>query len=190
MKRIPTAKRVLFTLTLVFATSGLATSVHAQEHQHADTTRAMPLEHGGMMDMDHMQAMMPQMMRMHEHMMADSVLHQRMMADPDMRAMMQEMMGGEMDMAAMGERMAAMSPDERQARMQQMRARMMARMEAMPPAERQAMMQRMMAMHHRMMADPAIHERMMADPEMRRMMEAMPGMDHGSMEGMNHSHMD
>jgi hypothetical protein len=155
------------------------------------------MDHGAGMDMDHMQAMLPQMMRMHDRMMADSVLHQRMMADPDMRAMMQEMMGGEMDMAAMRERMAAMSPAERQARMQQMHAGMMERMEAMPAADRQAMMQRMMAMHQRMMSDPTVRERMMADPEMRRMMEAMPGgmpgmggMDHGSMEGMNHSQMD
>ncbi len=213
MKRIPNVKLLLCALALIFATSGLATSARAQEHQHqhADSTRAIPMGEGGMMDMDHMQAMMPQMMRMHEHMMADSVLHQRMMADPDMRTMMQEMMGGEMDMAAMRERMAAMSPDERQAKMQQMHAGMMERMEAMPADERQAKMQQMMEGHRRMMADPEVRERMMANPEMRRMMERMgeggmmehgstggmdssgdangtrQGMDHSNMPGMNHS---
>ncbi len=184
MKRLPTAPRVLRTLTLVLAASGLAAGcVPARERLPADTTQAA--ERGGRMDP--MQAAMPQMMRMHERMMADSVLHRRMMADPEMPAMMREMMGGETDPAAMRARMAAMLPDERQASMQRMHAAMTTRMEAMPPAERQAAMQRMMQMHQRMMADPAVRERMMADPEMRRMMDAMPdgmpgmdGMDHGS----------
>jgi hypothetical protein len=191
MKHILNTKLLLCALALVFATSA-----RAQEHRHqtADSARAMPMDHGGGKDMDRMQAMMPQMMRMHDHMMTDSVLHNRMMADPEMRAMMDEMMGGEREMGAMRERMATMSSAQRQAKMQQMHAGMMARMESMPPADRQAMLQRMSAMHNRMMADPAVRERMMADPEMHEMMEQMREggmmMDHTGMEGMDHTGMD
>jgi hypothetical protein len=201
-------KRTLCTLALLL---GLAPAASAQEHQHQhpDTTKAMPMEHGGMMDhdgmmsMEDMQAMMPQMMRMHERMMADSAMHRMMMADPEMRQMMHEMMegdpmmGGDHDMAAMRERMAAMSSDERRQRMQQMHEKMMERMQAMSPEERQAMMQRMMGMHQKMMADPAMRERMMADPEMRQMMEGMKErmkeggmMDHGQMQRMDHDRME
>lgn len=201
-------KRSLYTLTLLLA---LTPAVYAQEHQHqhADTTRAMPMEHGGMMDhdgmmsMEDMQAMMPQMMQMHERMMADSAMHRMMMADPAMRAMMHEMMGSEMDMEQMRERMSKAAPEERQQMMERMHAQMMERMGAMVPEQRQAMMQRMMAMHKKMMADPAMRERMMADPAMREMMERMReggmmpegqmdhgGMDHGQMEGMDHGRME
>lgn len=204
-------KHTLCTFALLLA---LAPTVQAQEHQHADSSRAMPMHHdgmmdpGGMMDMEKMHAMMPQMMRMHERMMADSAMHRMMMADPEMRRMMHEMMEGDPlmsddhDMAAMRERMAAMSPDERRRKIEQMHARMMERMQAMEPDERRAMMQRMMRMHQKMhekmMANPAMHERMMADPEMREMMEGMMermreggmmehgGMDHGQMNGMDH----
>jgi len=180
-------KRPLSTLLLALALL-VATSAQAQEHQHqpADTTRAMPMDHGQMDGMDHsgmdMEAMMPRMMAMHERMMADPEMHERMMDNPEMRPMMQETMGGEMDMAAMRERMAAMSPDERQDHMRQMHAAMMERMASMDPERRRAM-----------------HERMMADPEMRQMMESMHGegrmrdgmdhgqMDHGLMDGMDHS---
>ncbi|MEP0547641.1 MAG: hypothetical protein ABJF88_11965 [Rhodothermales bacterium] len=205
-------KRTLCTLALLLALTPAA-SAQEHQHQHPDTMKAMPMEHGGMMDhdgmmsMEDMQAMMPQMMRMHERMMADSAMHRMMMAAPEMRQMMHEMMegdpmmGGDHDMAAMRERMAALSPDERRQQMQQMHERMMERMQAMSPDERQAMMQRMMRMHQKMMADPAMRERMMADPEMRQMMEGMKermkeggmmpgGMDHDQMEGMDHSRMD
>ncbi|NNF58975.1 MAG: periplasmic heavy metal sensor [Rhodothermaceae bacterium] len=169
----------LYALALVFATSA-----HAQEHQHqhADTTQVMPMDHGDMMDMEHMQTMMPQMMRMHEW----------MMADLEMRAMMHEMMGGDHDIATMQERMAGMSPEEHHQMMEQMHARMMARIEAMPAEEHEAMMHRMMAAHHRLMEDPAVHEPMMADPEMHRMMEQMHGgdmMHDEQMEGMEHEHL-
>jgi hypothetical protein len=205
-------KRTLCTLALLLALTPAA-SAQEHQHQHPDTTKAMPMEHGGMMDhdgmmsMEDMQAMMPQMMQMHERMMADSAMHRMMMADPEMRQMMHEMMqgdpmmGGDHDMAAMRERMAALSPDERRQKMQQMHERMMERMQAMSPEEREAMMQRMMGMHQKMMADPAMRERMMADPEMRQMMEGMKermkeggmmpgGMDHDRMEGMDHSRME
>lgn len=205
-------KRTLCTLALLLA---LAPAASAQEHQHQhpDTTKAMPMEHGGMMDhdgmmsMEDMQAMMPQMMRMHERMMADSAMHRMMMADPEMRQVMHEMMqgdpmmGGGTDMAQMRQRMADASPEERRQMMQQMHERMMERMQAMSPDERQAMMQRMMRMHEKMMSSPAMRERMMADPEMRRMMEGMKermeeggmmpgGMDHGQMERMGHDRME
>jgi hypothetical protein len=179
-------KRHALYFALALVLGAVIPTAQAQEHQHADTTRAAPMDHGHMDGMDHgamdMDAMMPRMMAMHERMMADPEMHQRMMAMPEMRAMMQEMMGGEMDMAAMRERMAAMSPDERQAHMRQMHAQMMERMEAMDPEQRRAMHERMRAMH----------ERMMADPEMRERMEGMHGdgpMDHGHMDGMDHSQM-
>jgi hypothetical protein len=194
MTRLEPIRLLLCALVLAFAPGA-----SAQVHQHADTTRAEHhdgmMDHGGMMSMEQMEAMMPQMMRMHERMMADSVIHRRMMADPEMHAMMQEVMGGEMAMGAMRERMAALSPDERRAAMEQMHDRMMARMEAMPPAERRAMMHRMMEAHRRLVADPAVHERMMADPEMRQMMDGMHGgdtMDHDGMrhDGMRHDGME
>lgn len=189
-------------LLLAFVLS-VPTGAHAQvhQHQHPDTTRAAPTVHGGM------QAMMPQMVRMHERMMADSAMHRMMMNDPEMRQMMHEvmegdpMMGGDHDMAAMRQRMADASPEERQEMMEQMHARMMERMEAMEPDARRAMMQRMMQMHQRMMKDSEMRERMMADPEMRQMMEGMmermreggmmehDGMDHDRMEGMQHDRM-
>ncbi|PAP78943.1 hypothetical protein B1759_16035 [Rubrivirga sp. SAORIC476] len=175
-------KRHALYFALALVLGAVIPTAQAQEHQHADTTRAAPMDHGhmdGMDGMDHgamdMDAMMPRMMAMHERMMADPEMHQRMMAMPEMRAMMQEMMGGEMDMAAMRERMVAMSPDERRAHMRQMHAQMMERMEAMDPEQRRAMHERMRAMH----------ERMMADPEMRERMEGMHGdgpMDHGQMD--------
>lgn len=193
-------KRTLCTLALLL-TLAPAASAQEHQHQHPDTTQTMPMEHGGMMDhdgmmsMEDMQAMMPQMMRMHERMMADSAMHRMMMADPEMRQMMHEMMqgdpmmGGDHDMAAMRERMVALSPDERRQKMQRMHERMMERMQAMSPEERRAMMQRMMGMHQKMMSNPAMRERMMADPEMRQMMEGMKEggmMDHG---GMDHDRM-
>lgn len=168
MKRPASLRILLCTLVLVFAAGA-----HAQVHQHADTTQATPMDHGGMMSMEDMQDMMPRMMRMHEHMMADSTIRQRMTADSEMHAMMREMMGGEMDMDAMHEHMVAMPPDERRSMMEQMHDRMMERMEAMPPDERQAMMHRMMEAHHHLMADPAVRERIMADPEMREMIQEM-----------------
>src|SRR5690606_25206261 len=115
----------------------------AQERPSPDAPQAVPMDHDGMMGMEDMQAMMPQMMRMHEHMMADSVVHERMMADPELRQAMLEMMGGEMDMDAMHEHMASMPPEERRAMMEGMHTQMMARMEAMPPDEREATMHRM-----------------------------------------------
>lgn len=199
---------ILLACTLPF---GFATGAQAQDHDHQhadDTSRAMPMDHDGMMQGGMMpDSMMQAMMQMHERMMADSAMHRRMMADPAMRQMMAQMMGGEMDTEQMRERMAEMTPEARQQRMQEMHARMKARMEAMTPGERQQMMEQMMEMHQKMMADPEMHERMMADPEMRRMMErmmpggqmegmerdGMEGMDHGQMEGhegMDHSGMD
>ena len=67
MKRTLSPRLLLCTLVLVFATNA-----HAQEHQHqhADTTRAMPMDHGGMMDMEHMHAMMPQHRQMVANMLA------------------------------------------------------------------------------------------------------------------------
>ena len=186
MRRLLNPRLLLGALALAFVLGACATNEGAQERPSPVAPQAAPMDHDGM---EGMQAMMPQMMRMHEHMMADSVIHQRMMADPELRQSMHEMMGGEMDMDAMHERMAAMPPDERRAMMEGMHARMMARMEAMPTDEQEAMMHRMMAAHGRLMEDPVIHERMMADPEMREMMEGMQGgmMDH---DGMMHDGMD
>lgn len=168
MKRIFNTSFFLCALLLILAAGARA---QHHQHQHADSTQAAPMEHGGMMDVEHMGAMMPRMMQMHERMMADPVIHERMMADPEMHAVMAQIVGAETDMGAMHERMATMSLEERQAMMSRMHERMMARMEAMPAEERQALMQRMVEAHHRLMADPAVHERMMADPEMRRMMQ-------------------
>ena len=140
-----------------------------------DAARA-PMAHGGAMDME---AMMPQMMHMHERMAADSVIHQRMMADTEMRAVMSEMMGHDMDPDAMHAHMASMTPDERQAMRTRMHEQMMARMEAMPAAEREALMRRMMEAHHRVMEDPVVRQRMMADPEMHQMMQEMRPGGHG-----------
>ena len=196
MTRIPKPRVFLFTTLFLTLPAGADAQVH--QHEHADTTRTTPMDHGGMMDMEHMHSMIPQMMEMHERMMADSVIHQGMIADAEMRALMAEMMGTERDMEAMHERMAEMSPEDRRAMTAEMHERMMARMDEMLPDDRAAMMHRMMEVHRRLMADPAVHDRMMADPEMRRMMQQMmhddgmmhhgadQEMDHGRMEGMDH----
>lgn len=206
MNRLLTTRLLLLATLVLCVPAGARAQVH--QHEHADTTQTRPMDHrtmdhGSMMSPEEMQAMMPQMMRMHERMMVDSVIHQRMAADPEMRALMIEIMGAEMDMGTMHEHMAAMSPEERQAMMSQMHERMMARMEVMPAEERQALFHRMMEAHHRLMADPAVHERMIADPEMHRTMQQMmrgdgmmrDGMghqetDHGQMEGMDHDGAD
>lgn len=188
-------------LGCLLALAGLTTNASAQEHQHppADTTTSMPVDHGDAMDhhgMDHDgmtgHTAMKAMMQMHGRMMADPVIQQQMMADPEMRALMErmhrQMMGGEADMAALHARMATMPAGEREALMERMHEQMM----AMPKAEREALMDPMRQMHERMMADPRMHERMMADPEMRRMMEEgmmKDGMNHNEMKGMDHSQM-
>lgn len=171
-----TTTRLLRPALLLFALA-FATEATAQGHghHHADSTAAH--EHGAMM-------------QLHERMAADSLIHQRMMADPELRAAMAEMMGGAMDVEAMHERMAAMPPEERAAMHEQMHEQMHERMMALPADERQARTDRMMEAHRRLMEDPAIRERMMADPEMRRMMqEMMHGeheMDHGEMRPKEH----
>ncbi len=193
MKYLLNTTLLIGAITLFSAPGALA-----QEHQHqrADTAHAMPMDHDGMMDMEHMQAMMPQMMQMHARMMADPVISGHMMANAEMQTMMSGMMGsmkdgehnmagmmgGKHDMAGMRKRMAEASPDERQAMMQQMHTGMMARMEEMVPEQRQAMMMKMMKQHRAIMADSLVHERMMGDPEMRQMMEQMREggmMEHG-----------
>ena len=145
------------------------------------------MDHGAM---DH-----EALMALHMRMMADPEIHAAMKADPEMQAMMAEMMPqmdhSGMDHGAM-QGMDHEMPMDADARAVMM-TRMREHMSAMSPAEHAAMMTRMEAAHRRLMASPAVHQRMMADPEMRQMMEAMPGMDgmdHGQMEGMDHSGMD
>lgn len=189
-------KHLLSTFALLLA---LTPAVQAQDHghHHADSSQSMPMDHGhmmghdGMMSMDQMQAAMPQMMRLHEHMMADADMYQMMMADPDMRQMMQEMMGGDLDMAQFRQRMDDASPEERQQMMEQVHAQMTERMQAMTPEQRRATMERMVQMHQKMMDNPAMHEHMMADPEMHEMMQHMD-QDHDEMhhDGMHHDGMN
>ena len=145
----------LLAFALVFATEATA---QGHTHHHADSSAAH--EHGAMM-------------QLHHRMAADSLIHERMMADPELRAAMAEMMGSAMDMEAMHERMAAMTPEERAAMRARMHEQMHERMMALPADERQARMGRMMEAHRRLMEDPAVRERMMADPEMRRMMQGV-----------------
>ena len=58
MKRTLRLTPVLVVLGLAVGT--FTPAAHAQEHQHADTTRAMPMDHGTM----NMESMMPKMMAM------------------------------------------------------------------------------------------------------------------------------
>ena len=186
---------------LLLAAAFLAAPV-ALAQQHGDHGNAPPagaMDHSQMQGMDHAPMDHDAMMALHQRMMADPEIHAAMMADPEMQALMAEMMP-QMDHSGMDHgQMQGMDherPMDADARAAMM-ARMRERMQAMAPEAHTAFMARMEATHARLMATPAVHQRMMADPEMRRMMEAMPGgmpgmggMDHGSMQGMDHSGMD
>jgi ketosteroid isomerase-like protein/truncated hemoglobin YjbI len=154
---------LLFLLALGLAVAAPARAQH--DHAPADTAGA---------------AQMHAMMAMHERMMADTLLHRRMMdamrADPAMQAMMHEAVGGETPMdhdAEHGERMA----------------RMHERMAALSPEQRQAMMDAHRRVMAQVLADPEVRARMMADPEMHRMMGQMMGHEGGMHPdgGMEHT---
>ncbi|WP_412070192.1 DUF4440 domain-containing protein [Rubrivirga sp. IMCC43871] len=166
-----------------------APSALAQNHQGHGQADHSQQDHAAMPGMDHDAMPHDSLMALHRRMMADPEIHAAMRADSEMKALMSGTMpAGDhagMDHGQMNHsQMPGMDHDA-------MMAQMRERMGAMSPADHAAFMARMQAAHVRMMATPAIHQRMMADPEMHRMMRAMPGgMDHGSMEGMDHDSMD
>ena len=185
-----TPRFLLLAAALLAAPAALAQQHGGMDHSTMDHSQMQGMDHAGM---DH-----DAMMALHQRMMADPEVHAAMKADPEMQALMAEMMP-QMDHAGMSgmdhsqmqgmDHEMPMDADARAAMMTQMRERM----QAMTPEAHTAFMARMQAAHTRLMATPAVHQRMMADPEMRQMMEAMPGgmkMDHGSMEGMDHSQME
>lgn len=140
----------------------------AQDHtrHHADTSRTSP-------EQGEMGGHMRTMMKLHELVMADTLLHRKLREDAGHRALMQRLMGGHMNMEEMHGRMAAMTPEERQRHMFDMHERMMERLHALPADEHEAAMQQMREVHHRLMQDPAVQERMRAAPELRGLMEQM-----------------
>ncbi|MDT0630760.1 nuclear transport factor 2 family protein [Rubrivirga litoralis] len=182
---------------LLAAPAALAQQHGDMDHSQMDHSQ---MDHSQMQGMDHGSMDHDALMALHMRMMADPEIHAAMQADPEMRALMAGAMSAT-DHGGM-DHTTPMNADARAAAMDRMRERMA----ALSPDEHAAFMAQMEASHRRLLASPAVHMRAMADPELRRMMEDMPGgmpgmggadqgsmdhdgMDHGSMEGMNHDQM-
>ncbi len=110
---------------------------------------------------------------LHQRLMADDVIHARMAADPQTRALMSQTMPRMNQAGGLSGHVAGLSP-----------------------ADRDALVARMRAAHARLMSDPDAHTRMMDDPDIHvLMMRTMPDMDHSAMQssdgmqGMDHGSM-